>query len=244
MFHLKLYKLYVNFIKNSSENKIKMKIKANFLFLLGILTILSACGKEDQVPNSDNVGQVVSDQNVVIRSRLVIELNTNTAAKTQNQLAANIPITVTNSPYASMTIDSREFLIPSISNTVLNFGTLKVTDLSDNNLKICGTSGNKKCNTAFIRMYTTGVNGAGMYNSVDGYGVPITAGSVGSNSYGNVGLNPEGALVLQSATIDSSQHVMRLSNFSSAQFNIKVDFSNAGAGDYSTNLVLEYGLSL
>jgi hypothetical protein len=112
----------------------------------------------------------------------------------------------------------------------------------DNNLNVCGTNGHTHCGTALIRMYTTGQPGAGLYNTTDQFGAPITAGPV--TTLLPVGLGTSGAAVLQSISIPSHKHVVRLSDFSPApNYAVQADFTDAGAGTYSTTLVVEYALA-
>ena len=91
------------------------------------------------------------------------------------------------------------------------------------------------------RTYTTGVAGAGIWNAADGYGAPLTTGSPAST----IGLGTTGAVNVQSYTIPSNKNVLNLSDFTgSPKYTFAADFTNAGAGTYSTTLVIEYGLSL
>jgi hypothetical protein len=140
-----------------------------------------------------------------------------------------------------MTVDKSSFQTPTISNAVLDFGFLQLSQLLDNDLKVCGATGKEKCQTAFIRMYTTGTPSAGLYNTVDQYGAPIQA---GQTTLSTVGLNSSGALYLQTLTLPNSKNVLRLTDFPNPKYNVKVDFTDAGAGTYATTLVLEYGLAL
>lgn len=152
---------------------------------------------------------------------------------------SQIPISITNSASTAVTFDSSHFVIPTIGNTLLDLGTITLTELTDNNLAVCGTEKKTKCTTAVIRMYTVGVAGAGVYNAEDGYGAPLNA---GQTSYATVGLNLTGALNVQSVSIDKHKHILKLSDFTNPTYYIQADFSNAGAGNYSTTLIIEYAL--
>jgi hypothetical protein len=130
------------------------------------------------------------------------------------------------------------------SNNVVDFGYLAISGLSDNNLRVCGAAGNERCGTAQIRMYTTGVAGAGIWNDADAWGAPITAALEGTEATGTVGLDVAGAVVLQSVAIPATTRVLRLSDITPApRYNVKADFTDAGAGTYTTTLVLEYVLA-
>ena len=156
----------------------------------------------------------------------------------------SFPITVVNAPNAQMTIDSSSLVAPTITNDLLEFGSLTVTRLRDNDLKVCGANGKQKCGTAVIRIYTTGSAGAGLYNSADSYGAPITAG-LGS-ARAPVGLGPTQSAIVHTYTIPSNRNSIRETLFvpQPMTYNVSVDFTDAGAGTYSTTLVVEYGLAL
>lgn len=153
----------------------------------------------------------------------------------------SIPISVTNAASTSVTFSTSNFVIPTITSTALSFGSISMTQLSDNNLKICGTAGTTQCANAVIRMYTTGVAGAGVYNASGGYGAPLSA---GQTTLATVGLNSANAASLQTTAISSTTHVLSLSAFSNPNYSVQADFSNAGTGSYSTTLVIEYILTL
>ncbi|MGZ3722725.1 MAG: hypothetical protein ACXVA9_07345 [Bdellovibrionales bacterium] len=154
----------------------------------------------------------------------------------------NIPITVINGPDTEMTVSTAKVIVPPITSAPLTFGSLLLTNLTDNNLRGCGTNSHAHCGTAIIRVYTTGAPGAGFYNITDGYGMPITATPKGGTAM-TVGLGAANSVVIQSLTIPNNQNVLRLADFSPApEFEIKSDFSNAGAGTYSATIVVEYGL--
>ena len=95
-----------------------------------------------------------------------------------------------------------------------------------------------------IRTYTTGRTGAVVWNDVDQYGAPISTSLDGMPPMGIVGLNPEGAYILEQIEIPASKHVVRVSDFAPPpRFNYQADFTDAGAGTYSTTLVIEYILA-
>jgi hypothetical protein len=139
-----------------------------------------------------------------------------------------------------MTLDNNSLIVPAISSQLLSFGSIKITDLLDNDLKVCGSNGKQKCGTALIRVYTTGVGGAGLYNTLDGYGAPILA---GQTQLSPVGLNVSGAAVMQTIAIPNNKNVLRYSDFVNPIYTVNIDFSNAGTGSYSTTLIVEYALA-
>lgn len=153
-----------------------------------------------------------------------------------------IPIDIINAPNTTIKFDTSKFKIPAISNALLSFGTIALSALTDNVLNVCGNNKKAQCTKAFIRFYTAGVKGAGVWNAEGGYGMPVFA-AVGNKST-VVGLNSENAAYMAQLTIPSTTHVLTLADFASAtQYALSSDFKTAGAGSYSTTLIIEYGLA-
>ncbi len=189
----------------------------------------------------------LNSDTMVVKSLYMMTVKTSSIGAFAIEELANptdVPVTVINAPEVNMEVDKTKFIVPAIKSEPLSFGQLIVSSLRDNNLKVCGSSGKTKCTKAYIRIYTKGVAGAGMWNATDGYGAPITA-TLGTNAPQTVGLNQAAAAVVLQVSIAGNKNVFRLSDFGvSPDFKIDSDFSNAGAGTYSTTLVVEYGLSL
>ncbi|NJM09920.1 MAG: hypothetical protein HC883_03240 [Bdellovibrionaceae bacterium] len=159
----------------------------------------------------------------------------------QPMAAHKFPVTVVNPPNVVFDINTDATVMPVISNSMLDFGKIAVSSLTDNDLRVCGANGNKKCAQAFIRIYTTGTPGAGAWNSEGGYGMPIYSNQTGSAPL-TVGLDAANAAVVQTIKIPNNKHVLRLSDFPNPAYELRADFTEAGAGSYSTTLVIEYGL--
>src|SRR5947209_13459883 len=120
-----------------------MKILSVSVIIL-TMALLSSCGKVDEgtpagVKELAPVGSTNQPDGVVVRARAMMEVNTGTPQSSlmsfllPQALAASagiVPITVINSPSSSMTMDNTQFVIPTITNAVLSFGSLKVTALS------------------------------------------------------------------------------------------------------------------
>jgi hypothetical protein len=199
--------------------------------------VLAACGKKAPIRL-----QTQSDPNAPFVDKVVVkahaEVNVHAGARNPS---GSQPVSVTLASSTSMTIDNSKFTVPAISNAVLSFGSLLVNTLHDNNLNVCGTDGKTKCGTALLRAYTSGVAGAGLWNATDGYGAPITASLTNPLT---VGLGAAGAAIMQTFAIPASKHVIQLKDFTATpSYAISVDFTLAGAGSYSTTLVIEYGLT-
>lgn len=145
-------------------------------------------------------------------------------------------------PNTRFSINTSQFVIPSMTNDLLDFGSIAVSDLFTNRLKLCGPNGNQKCNKALIRVYTSGTAGPGFWND-DGYGVELSAGLPGQLQI--VGLGQNNAITIHQYIIPSNRNSVRLSDFNpSPIFKFMGDFTDAGAGTYSTTIVLELALSL
>jgi len=139
-------------------------------------------------------------------------------------------------------MSSDDFVIPTLSNDVLSFGSLKLKTLSTNDLRKCPNNPARKCKKAIIRIYTSGVAGAGFYNTEDGYGVPLLASSALPEA--EVGLGVENSYSVHEIVIPANKHTIQLSDFSPAPvINVKGDFTNAGAGTYSTTINVEFALA-
>ncbi len=226
------------------------------LFFFSTLLMASACGSKESnpAPAQNNLPEVGSSQNgVVIKSQALINLTTDAPSLAQHLFRAfwsvayaasgSTTVTVVNAPNTTMTLDTSAWNPPTIKNAVLDFGYLTISSLFDNNLNVCGPSGNSKCKNAVVQIYSTGPAGAGMWNSVDAYGAPITAG-LDSSTPSSVNLNVANAATLETTPIAANLHVWSNTGFLPApRYDVKVDFSNAGAGSYTTTLVIQYGLS-
>lgn len=209
------------------------------LALVFFSMFFSACGTEPKYYPEHK------QDTFVLRARTTFFVTTNPDGTLQllsSTNPANQPVTVVVSPDVQLTISSANFSVPTMTSDTLSFGTLDVTNIRDNNTKVCGTGGNTKCTKAVLRVYTTGTAGPGFWNTTSGYGAPLIAGAVTS---GITGLGTANSVVVQTYVIPASKYVVHTNDFSPApKIVITGDFSNAGAGSYSTTVVVEYGLSL
>ena len=210
--------------------------------LLAAVVAFTSCSKSP-VDKTKEPGALKSD--FVVKARFTADITSN-GPGTMSVMAnpTNIPVSVIVSPNATLTVDSSGFAVPPISEAILDFGDIALTDVRDNSLRVCGTDGKTKCTKAVIRMYTTGVAGAGIWNAADGYGAPLLAKLTGGTVQ-TVGLGSANAVTVQSITIPNNKNNIRFSDFTQTpNYEIGADFTNAGAGSYSTTLVVEFGLSL
>lgn len=119
-------------------------------------------------------------------------------------------------------------------------GSITLTSLTDNNVKQCGAAHNVQCTQALIEIYTTGTV-AGLVNTTDNYGLPIT-GQWNVSAVQNIGLAIANAGVMQTFTIPATTHRVSLSNFPTPTYNIVANSANAEAGTYSMSITIVYGL--
>lgn len=206
------------------------------------LLFLASCGQSPSPSLQTGPVPPAGSDAWVVHARATLPISASTggggALRATDQ---NVPVTVTVAASTTMTVDSSKFVVPAISNTMLSFGTLTVSGLSDNNLTVCGTAGTTQCGNAVLRIYTTGTAGAGLWNATGAYGLPITSSLTTPLT---VGLAVANAAVMQTFAIPATTHVMHLSNFApTPTYTIQIDFSNAGTGSYSTTLVVEYALT-
>lgn len=160
------------------------------------------------------------------------------------------PISKINVSYCSkeigkISIDSSK-IQPTESGDVLKIGTISISDLVVNKLKVCGVTHKEQCKHAVIRVYTEELEGfeniEGFVNVSDGYGVPLYI----QNGQGKyiVKLKEENSVVVQDHVIPPTQHKVKLSDFPNATYTLTSDFSNAGFGSYEVSVVVELSLSL
>lgn len=183
-----------------------------------------------------NLSENSADRNVVVKARATINLHTDSTPVSGEEGPVNVTLTASTTG----TLDTSGFISnPTMSNAIINFGTLRFSSLQDNDLNSCG-GGSSKCVTALFRMYTINTAEPGFYSSVLNFSAPISAGLPGT-TFLPIGLTEANAAILQTYSIPSSQQEVNLSDFSPLPiYDIIADFRRAGAGSYTTTLVLEY----
>jgi hypothetical protein len=211
-----------------------------FLYTI-CLTLFLGCGpvKSDDrsgpsLPNTPNPSEVV----VVGTASFAVLVGPDG----QLQLASTYPVVVNLAASSTFAISTTNFVVPAVTNAVLDFGTIAVTAASTNKLKLCGPGGNQKCTRALLRIYTTTAAGAGFWNGVDGYGAPMTAGLTGALQA--VALGQVNAVIVHSYTIPGNRNTVKLTDFSpTPTFSFMGDFTDAGEGAYSTTIAVEFALA-
>lgn len=172
------------------------------------------------------------------------------------QGSATVNVIYTNPSVTAFTINTASFgNAMTVTGDELNMGTISLSSLDDNSLKVCTGVGapQNKCNRLYIRVFTLGTatggitNTAGFINTSDPtpYGIDVLAGSVltpiGFNSSPTAGTITNAAVV-HTYVIPSNMNRVRLSNISAPSIPVKADLSNAGSGNYEMNLVVQYAL--
>lgn len=216
----------------------------DFVFICMILLI--GCSESTFNPNLPPLTKGVTDP-YITRAKVVIDIQTEKEslfAKLLSPLrkpAANpttVTVTYVSPPNITFTLNTASLVanVETLTET-LSLGSVTLSNIRDNNLKVCGVGGNQKCNQAVIRIYTTG-SVAGFVQQTDLYGAPITADTL------PVGLSAVNAAIVSSYTIPNNVNRVRTNNFSDVTYDLLVDMANAGAGNYSTQITIEYALGL
>lgn len=136
----------------------------------------------------------------------------------------------------------------------LNLGSVTVSGLDDNTLRVCTGVGapQNRCNRLIIRVFTLGtatggITGTAGFINRDGlYGIDVFAGTVTTP----IGFNPSpiAGVVTNAASVytfsfSNNVNRIRLSQLSIPSIPIKADLTNAGNGQYEMNLVVQYALA-
>lgn len=204
-----------------------------------LLLFLVSCGKNN---NSDSIlTERLNDPYIPVAQAKILITQNNGVVKFNllnfNAYAQTANVTYVLAPSSTLTINATG-LSPILNGDVLDIGSLTITDVSTNNLRVCG---GLKCNQAALRVYTQELSGfaglSGMVNTTDGYSVPVTT------NLASVGLSSVNAANLQVISIPTNKNRIRLSDFTNLTHEFEADFSNAGVGSYQMVLVIELGLA-
>ena len=134
----------------------------------------------------------------------------------------------------------------------IDLGSIDLSNIKVNKLKVCGAGGVEKCTSAIIRVYTNAITGhaaiEGFVNKDDDYGVPVNITKTGATTAA-IGHLVAGAVTLSTYTIPASDNKLTTSDFTGANptaqlvdFPLTVDFSNGGFGSYEMNITVEIAL--
>lgn len=216
--------------------------------ILVLMLLISACGvnKEDTVPsatpNEVPSGTFESDEDgVVVKGRAEVFVSSDTNGKLSYVSSGSSVVTYTNAAATAFAINVGSLTPGTFTGDTLSLGSITLSSLDDNHLKVCGVGNNQKCLKAIIRAYNSG-SVAGFVHQVDNYGAPVYI--TGLNPSVALGLGSANSVQTQTYTIPSNVNRVRLTHFPSPTYAVSSDFSNAGDGAFSMTLVLEYALSL
>lgn len=128
----------------------------------------------------------------------------------------------------------------SLAEEARSLGTLTITGIDFNHLKVCGPSGNSKCTLAKIRLFTTQVPefpGVAGFVHEDGYGIPVWSGKSAASE--RVGLSSANAAYVDSYGIPASDNKLTSNDFGGTSYVLEADVVNAGVGGYKMILNVE-----
>lgn len=206
-------------------------------YLLILAALAMSCGAERQNLRTQANKQwiVVGQTNISIKSLVGFNVTENTSVTYTSAETNNFAINLAN----IVAVESGD------SNT-LDLGSMDVSALKVNKLEQCGVGLDEQCTSAIIRVYTTDVTGhagvAGFVNTTYGYGTPFLAGETTASQ--TVGITVANAAILDTYAIPANDKKLTISDFSGVVYEMEVDFSNAGAGDYEMNITIELALGL
>lgn len=160
--------------------------------------------------------------------------------------SATVNITYTNAASSSFSLTSGSISTSptfSLDGLTLDFGSVSLSNLDDNKLKVCGGIGTQagvgttKCNTAIVRVYAASGDADGVFcNSADLYCVPM---KVNGSVFGVGAANAQNVLTYN---IPASTNRLRKSQLGVTSWPLDADMSNAGTGNYSATIIVEYVL--
>jgi len=160
--------------------------------------------------------------------------------------SSSVNITYTNAASSNFVLTSGSILsspVLSLDGQTLSFGSITIGSLDDNKLKVCGSieseavSGSSKCNTAVIRVYAVSGNPDGVFcNTTESYCVPM---KVNGNVFG-IGVANANTTITH--TIPNNINRLQKNQLSTTTWPLDVDTTNAGEGNYSVTVVIEYAL--
>ena len=166
------------------------------------------------------------------------------------QLTMDFDINYTSAEANVFNIDASGMIVTeSEDGLILDLGNIVIDNIRKNKLKICGVNNDEKCTSAIIRMYTNdnydGISG--LVNTTYSYsGGDLVAGATDGTAM--VGLTDSNALTLAEYTIPANDRKQTKSDFVGASqlmdYDLQIDFSNAGEGDYEISIEIELAVAL
>lgn len=232
--------------------------------LLGAMFLLSACNGFNVLEGGtyENVPPILTDENAIIQGEInfgmvsgiqtvkqthpFIKLLLNPAIAAEASQAVTV-WTVSTTAAAGVTFTATftpANPVVDVTTGQVKIGTVTITALDDNSVRKCGTTpgslGNKRCDFAYIRFYTStsGMLGSGDLPDT----APVLVGKVAATPVSIVAAT---AVIPYTANQDNiTSNRFRLSNMASNAkvYDVYVDFTNVGDGAYSTQLTIQYAI--
>ena len=215
----------------------------NLSKIIIISILLFSCG-----PQPEYISTRTTDTTVAYKR---VEGTTITITKKEAlQLTMDFDINYTSAEANVFNIDASGMIVTeSEDGLILDLGNIVIDNIRKNKLKICGVNNDEKCTSAIIRMYTNdnydGISG--LVNTTYSYsGGDLVAGATSGTTM--VGLTDTSALTLAEYTIPANDRKLTKSDFVSASqlmdYDLQIDFSNAGEGDYEISIEIELAVAL
>lgn len=213
--------------------------------IIALTLLLTACGKSGGGGSQTPVGIVDQEGYIpVAQAYMKITQGDSSLANLsfiQSAYAATIPVNYVIGPNSTFTLNTAG-ISPIEDGDILDVGQFVITQLSTNQLRICGAGGNQKCNQAVIRVYTQPLVGfeslPGFVNTTDGYSLPASVNGL------DIGLTSNSAAIIEQINIPNNLNRLRISDFTALSNQLEVDISNAGVGNYEMIVVVELALAL
>ena len=204
-------------------------MKSFILILLSIIiTSCGACSLEPEIENRRSIKFMDGDW--ISAGKAHININRSSGFGAVSPIATNI--TYTEPEAGAFTLEPGTIAAMELDDDTLSLGTIEVQKIKINKLKICDPGGTTKCTEAIIIIYTTGST-AGFVNTTEGYGLDVYADNQA------VGLTDANGALVASYTIPANDRKVTAGDFADIVYELEVDISNAGAGDYDMDLVVE-----
>ncbi len=203
---------------------------------------VSNTGPNNGQGNGQDNGQNNPDDPYTVQGRWTVSVSTLDSSAYFLASQDSFPANSTVAPTVRFKVDGSSFAVPAdIEEGDISFGEFSLNKLRDNKMNVCGNSGTDRCVEAAIRVYTQGTPDSGFWHAADAYGAPIT-----SDTF-DVGLDAANAAIVATFSIPNRKRVVRLKDFTGDNtvpllIPISVNFDDAGAGDYSSEFVVEYVL--
>jgi hypothetical protein len=170
-------------------------------------------------------GEYLEPSNIIVRSRAITTFGMqNSDFRGVLSMNQGTTITFANPANSSMTLNTSALVVPTITQSVLSFGNIGLSALTDNDLKVCGGGGNTKCTKAYLQAYI----------STD-WGLPTTVKAL------TMSTSPT---TLETLNIPANKNTVNLSDFSTVSWPVTISTLDASAGNYSTQLIIQYALGL